>query len=147
MVTQEGTVGASSFHGINHEPINAFIDNALPWASRSNQIPALVWKRFQRPVKVAKVGIYNRLSCCPIRCGDCFKQSPRAFQVIASSDCSDWTTLLIVENADFTKPNQLKTWLIPEERRSSFACVGLKVFSTIGSHWVGIRLIQFYEAP
>ena len=70
--------------------------------------------------------------------------SPKAFEVIGSNDCGkecvgdciNWQTLLHVREAGLTETNQLKTWMIPAEKRQSFACLGFRVTKTLNSRGV-----------
>ena len=48
--------------------------------------------------------------------------------VVGSDDCSNWSMLLVVENTGFTfsKKPESRKWIIPEENRREFSCIGLR---------------------
>ena len=58
LVPYVGTAGANTTYAnhIVHAAANAFKpEGEAPWASKENEIPAAVWFKFQKPVKLSKV--------------------------------------------------------------------------------------------
>ena len=80
-------------------------------------------------------------------------QTPVKFDVIGSDDCEDDAAtfspeaLFSVENAGFTKLDEPKFWIIPQDSRRERSCWGLQFHSTIGGHiYVAVQKILMWEA-
>ena len=75
-----------------------------------------------------------------------FEQSAKTFQVIGSMDCAQWTTLLSIQDANFTKYDECRSWLIPVASRRPFSCIGLRLMDSIGTQgYVAVRNIVMWE--
>ena len=101
-VVYYGTAGASSKWSTDHSTQNAFDreDPNARWASKAG-FPGKIWFQFTSEVKVVKIS-FSSVD------GEWRVQSPKAFHVIASGDCSNWDTLLSVTNSGFTGPKSGK---------------------------------------
>lgn len=85
------------------------------WMSKNFQFPALIWMRFSKPHRLAKIGFSTPWE----------RHSPRNIRFIGSDDCSHWTYLLNVTDAGFTRDFESKTWVIPSKNRKPFYCIGV----------------------
>ena len=70
----------------------------------------MIWYHFDKPYKVSKVdvSIRNPKGWCNDNRKTCFNQSPEEFEVIGSTDCKKWTTVLKIDDAGFTELGQTK---------------------------------------
>ena len=101
-------------------------------------LPAYVWQRFSSKHVVAKFSVSNRQGTSI--------NSPKAFHLVASNDCSTWVYLLTVPDAGFTQQDQSKTWTIPTEQRGAYFCYGLNIMSSSSGSGVALRNTQFFRA-
>ena len=115
----EGSIGASSSnhrflaqYGFEYHPWEdhpEFKEKA--WSEYVSKNP-VIWYHWPAARILAKIGFSNRFACpwhtAPLGPRACFKQSPKAFEVVGTNgDCgTDWTTLLAVEDAGFTESDQ-----------------------------------------
>jgi len=122
LIPNRGTPGASSVYSTYYAR-KGFSTSELSWASNSGAqyFPASVWMRYSRSHRLAKIGFRTAPST---------SEMSKGFEVIGSNDCTNWNTLLYVENAGFTKGLQFKTFQIPLENRIAFSCLGLKFQNT-----------------
>ena len=98
------------------------------WASSGNDPARKIWYQFEEAHSLAKIGFSSRSD-------DFLWQTPAHFLVIGSTmtdECTNWSTLLEVKKAGFTKNGEFRSWLIPIVNRKPFRCIGLKILSTIG---------------
>ena len=115
---------------------------AKHWASKGSESTPMIWYQFEEAHSLAKIGFSSR--------GGGFKgQTPAHFRVIGSSmreGCANWSTLLEVKQAGFTKNDEFKSWLIPMENREPFSCIGLKILSTINMEKVAaLKNVTMWE--
>jgi len=119
----DGTAGASSTCCPNCcSARNAFIpfgeakehEQLEQWASETDQFPAYIWMRFQRPHRLAKIAFSSLY----------YKQLPKEIGVVGSDDCETWTTLVTIKSG-FTYGSEVKPWEIPSQNRQKFSCIGL----------------------
>jgi len=118
LIVDSGTPGASSSNLPRFPPKLAFLGRGTKgtqWLNAANQFPALIWMRFSKPHRLAKISFTSPY----------VNDSPRNIGFIGSEDCSHWTSLLDVEDAGFTNDWESKTWSIPPENRLPFQCIGI----------------------
>ena len=74
-------------------------------------------------------------------------QSPKAFQVIASNDCSNWDTLLSVNDSGFTGAHQEKSWQIPCNQQKSYHCYGIEGNENFGFHtdYISVHKMKMFQ--
>ena len=146
-ITNEGTAGATSTGLINHRPIKAFTSSEESWFNIKGQFPAGVWIRFQRTYRLAKIGFR---AWSPGYSGGNW---PTVTEIVGSNDCSQWKTLLYIDNGGgFTRNSgvgpqeQFRTFTIPTENRLPFTCLGLRWPSGQGCNGI-VRVgdIQMWE--
>ena len=114
LIKEKGTAGGTSSYD-NRPKAYAFINGtSTVWCNEAYQYPASVWMRFRKPHRLQKIG-YRSLN-----------RDNNAFEVIASDDCTSWTTLLSVGNPGFTKDSEFKQWSIAIKNIAPFSCIGLK---------------------
>ena len=116
LITEKGTPGASSVRSSSFAVTNAFTSDDKYWVPAKDQLPSAIWMRFQNPRRLHAIGYRN------------FDQNydPKRLEVIGSDDCTNWTTLLVVENTGFTGITEFRKWTIPEDIRTKFYCFGLR---------------------
>ena len=133
MIDFHGKFGASSHHP-GHPARHGFVEvGNWPWANSEGQFPAFIWHWFHEIHVVAKFGFASRIDLQNLN------QSPKSFYFVGSMDCSNWTTIIKVDDAGFTKNNQFKSWIIPKRGRQAFRCFGFELLSTIDSTHVSLR--------
>ena len=86
----------------------------------------------------------------PTEAQKCFEQSAKTFDVIGSTNCNEWTTLLSIRDANFTKPDECRSWVIPMASRRPFSCIGLNLTAPIGADkskqgYVAVRNMVMWE--
>ena len=90
-------------------------------SNRVSNWPTYIWMKFAKPHRISQLGFSSRNN----------KYAPRRFDIVGSSNCADpWTVLHHV--ADSGYPNDgsgyiFKTWIVPQQNRQAFPCIGLKV--------------------
>merc|ERR1712087_155690 len=104
-VIYDGTADASSIYSDNYVAQNAFNQENpdARWCSEA-VYPGKIWFKFTSAVKVVKIS-FSSIH------GKWWKESPKAFDVIASNDCINWDILLSVTNSGFTGENLGYSWL------------------------------------
>ena len=135
-IKYEGEASASAFftwRGEEYLPECAFKNDPSCWwavnpVTQQNR-PALIYFCWAEKFVIAKFGFENQA----------LKESPKRLDAIGSMDGINWTTLLEIQNAEFSEGNQFRIWKIPAENRRPFACFGLKVFSSIDDEAAAIR--------
>ena len=124
-----GVPGASSVWRSDHNAAQAFKPQAgLPWASKDNGLPAIIWYHFNYTFTLAKISFTSRN-------GRTWDQTPKTFDIVGSHDCSNWNMLRSVTNAKFTSGGQTKSWNVPRESQKPYECYGIKVFAPMDSRW------------
>jgi len=117
---ERGTPGGTSVYNEGYtEYIQikwAFSREDNYWIPESNQYPASIWMHFPEAHRLSSIGYRNKYDK---------GSDPKSLKVIGSNDCATWTTLHTVENTGFTKEWEFRKWVIPEENRVSFSCLGL----------------------
>ena len=112
------------------------------WASHSNDATPEIWFQFEEEHSLAKIGFSSRKE-------NFFGQTPAHFLVIGSTmteNSKNWSTLLEVKNAGFTKNDEFNSWLIPTVNRKPFRCMGLKILSTMSKKkYAALRNITMWE--
>ena len=150
-----GTPYGATWSYERHPPKYAFYhswqSNGRPeyWASETKRQPVLHYD-WPNPRVLAKIGFSNRYPCPEWNGKDapnaCYKQSPRAFQVVGSNrDHMGWTTLLDVRDAGFTTANQFRAWIIPKKNRQPFSRIGIRFKTSIGPHTVSVTNVKMWE--
>ena len=118
LIVDSGTPGASSSNLPRFPPKLAFLGRGTKgtqWLNAANQFPALIWMRFSKPHRLAKIGFTSPYA----------NDHPRNIGFIGSNDCSNWTHMLNIADAGLTKAWETKTWVIPSENRLPFYCIGI----------------------
>jgi len=145
-----GTAGATSTYNALYAPIKAFTSSLTPhgdpqgWLNVRNQFPAAIWMRFQKAHRLMKIG-FRALS--PSTDPNQSKW-PKVTEVVGSNDCSQWTTLLYIDNqGGFTSNLEFRRFTIPSQNGiSEYACLGLRWPSKEGCDGlVGVGDIQMWE--
>ena len=88
---------------------------------------ATVWFKFTDPVILTEIGFSTRQK------KKWLGQAPKKFDVVGSNDCKDWSILLSIDDAEFTRANEAKAWIIPCGMRGIYACYGIETFTTKGN--------------
>ena len=118
LISDHGTPGASSIYRklvVSYTPKNAFTSTDNIWASDAHQFPAIVWMKFNKPHRLARIGYRS----------NGIEQIPKKMIVVGSHDCTNWSPLLTIENTGFSN-KEFRTWDIPAENRVLYRCIGLK---------------------
>jgi len=131
LIAYEGTPGASTYLS-EHPPKYAF-QNGTTYFMANGAPPYWVWFRFSKPHRLAAISILTAKGVNVV-------YAPQGFQVVGSSNCTNWQTMLTVEDAGFPyydgqdygklykgKPGITKYFNIPKENRLMFPCIGIKV--------------------
>jgi len=141
-LSYDGTAGSNSICSVERSlQASEFAFQNLPgrdWCSKG--LPGIVWFKFSRSHRLAKISFSNS--------GGMWNQfAPKTFQVVGSKDCSEWVILLHVVNSGFTKSNSIQTlsWMIPEKNRKILPCIGLRVRSTVNANDVILKNIVMWE--
>jgi len=137
-----GTAGATSTLNPSYAPIKVFSGGI--WYNVRNQFPAAIWMRFQKAHRLMKIG-FRALS--PSTDPNQSKW-PKVTEVVGSNDCSQWTTLLYIDNqGGFTSNLEFRRFTIPSQNGiSEYACLGLRWPSKEGCDGlVGVGDIQMWE--
>ena len=76
-----------------------------------------------------------------------WKESPKAFNVIASNDCSNWDILLSVTDSGFTGQNQEKSWQIPCAQQKSYQCYGIEGTKNLGygTDYISLKKLKMFQ--
>ena len=141
-VVFNGTAGASSKYSASYSAQNAFNqdDSNARWCSTPGY-PSKIWFKFMSAVKVVKFSFSSVQS-------KYWKESPKAFNVIASDDCSNWDILLSVTNSGFTGENQEKSWQIPPTQQKSYRCYGIEGTENLG-YWrdyISLKKLKMWQS-
>ena len=132
----DGNIGASSNYNSEWNQEKAFGDSKY-WCSSKGKWPAVIWMKFKKPHRLAKIGFRSRYRL----------HNKVSFEVIGSEDCNDWTVLL--HNDDLkhsSKEHASKTFLIPY--LPPFSCLGMRFRKIVNDHtYVCIREIEMWEYP
>ena len=138
---------ATSVFGSNngHAAVKAFCYKPAPWASvNPATFPEAIWFQFYQPAILAKIGFSSRQTTT----NDLY-QSPVKFDILASNDCKanqlDGIVLMSLDNIFWTKSDEAKAWVIPEEKRRRFRCYGVKVYRTKTSNVVITNTLMWEE--
>jgi len=102
-------------------------DRSFPWISRV--LPATVYIKLPNAVKVSAFSFRSRPEYGPEYRDWILKYSPKKFELVGSEDCANWRTIFRVESTTWTTSDQEKMWVVPEEQRASFPCIGFKVLT------------------
>jgi len=143
-IVYDGTPGASSQYSASYSAEKAFdSENDDRWCSAEG-FPAKIWFQFTSAVKVVKISFSSPE---PSRGHQKWKQSPKAFQVIASDDCSNWDTLLSVTDSGFTGAHQEKSWQIPCNQQKSYHCYGIEGNENFGFHtdYISVHKMKMFQ--
>jgi len=135
LLPYQGSAGATTTGG-QWIPLYAFSQTSAVWNSDGKSLPQWVWFNFSKPHRLAKIGFPSHVN----------EQFPKKFQVVGSSDCASWTVMLRVEISDGTK--EFKSWEIPEENRTPFRCIGLKVekcWERQAKKYIELHKVQMWE--
>jgi len=139
LLPYQGSAGATSTNH-NFLPDYAFIKRKRGeiqfWNSDGKSLPQWVWFKFLKPHRLARIGFPSHED----------EEFPKKFQVVGSSDCASWTVMLRVEISDGTK--EFKSWDIPEENRTPFRCIGLKVekcWEGQTAKYIELHKVQMWE--
>ena len=149
-----GTAGATSVHYRSfYSPKFAFQDvngnrdyyHSLRLNGRNGRNwPVYIWMKFANPHRISQLGFSSAQS-------NGNQYAPRRFDIVGSSNCAaPWTVLHHVAEAGFPNNDQcceFKTWIVPEQKRQAFRCIGLKVESigNMGNPYVILKNIQMWE--
>merc|ERR1711962_1573711 len=137
----DGMAGASSIYSHLYVAQNAFDqeDPDARWSSTAGY-PGKIWFKFTSAVKVAKLSFSSVQS-------KYWKESPKAFNVIASNDCSNWDILLSVTNSGFTGENQEKSWQIPCTQQKSYQCYGIEGTENLGygTDYISLKKMKMFQ--
>jgi len=144
-VVYDGTPGASSKWSADYSAQKAF-NQANPearWCSTAGY-PSKIWFQFTSAVKVVKISFSSIDSN---QYPDIWTESPKAFNVIASNDCSTWVTLLSVTNSGFTGLNQEKSWHIPCTQQKSYRCYGIEGTENLGypKDYISLKDMKMFQ--
>ena len=140
----EGTAGATSIEGSCCTAIKAFTPPGASWHNKKFQFPAAVWMRFKKTHRLTKIGFRAWWPNLSENEGN----MPKVTKVVGSNDCSNWNTLLQIDNfGGFTSHKEYRTFTIPSENRIlSYSCFGLTWASQEGTEgWVRVGDIQMWE--
>ncbi len=96
-------------------PEKAFTSSDDYWANVHKQLPAILWMKFNNPHRLARIGFRSNTNV----------NIPKKMMVVGSHDCTNWSTLLTIENTGFSD-NEFRKWEIPAENRVLYRCIGLK---------------------
>jgi len=136
LISDYGTPGASSIHRSFSSPKNAFTSTDRYWASSSFQFPAIIWMKFNNPHRLARIGYRSNF----------LWNIPKKMIVVGSHDCTNWQSLLTIENTAFRSNKEFRQWNIPEENRVSYRCIGLKwPVKPAGNTLVVVTEIRMWE--
>ena len=137
----DGMAGASSIYSDSYIAQNAFDqeDPDARWSSTAGY-PGKIWFKFTSAVKVAKLSFSSVQSIY-------WKESPKAFNVIASNDCRNWEILLSVTNSGFTGENQEKSWQIPCTQKKSYQCYGIEGTENLGygTDYISLKKMKMFQ--
>ena len=136
-----GTAGATSSLGSGYGPKYAFQNSGNFYESNTvSNWPTYIWMKFANPHRISQLGFTSSQN----------RYAPRRFNIVGSSNCTEpWTVLCHVADAGF--PNNyagkvFKTWIVPQEKRQAFPCIGLEVESILdGAPYVLLYNIQMWE--
>jgi len=137
-----GTAGATSFVSSTYAPKYAFQNVGHFYESEHvSDWPTYIWMKFANPHRISLLGFSSAHQNW---------YAPRRFDIVGSSNCAaPWTVLHHVAEAGF--PNdyccEFKIWLVPQQNRQAFPCIGLKVETTWNMDWpyVFLKNIQMWE--
>jgi len=130
LINMDGEYDASSNYASDHAAANAFkpqTSNA-PWANEGGAFPAKVWIKFRSNVHLNRISFTSRHGS---KWNTFLEQAPETFNVIASNDGENWSTLLHVESASFTDASQTNTWDVACNE-NFFKFVGIEVLQAAG---------------
>jgi len=144
-VVYDGSPGASSKWSADYSAQKAF-NQANPearWCSTEGY-PGKIWFQFTSAVKVVKISFSSIDSN---QHPNIWTESPKAFNVIASNDCSTWDTLLSVTNSGFTGLNQEKSWHIPCTQQKSYRCYGIEGIENLGypKDYISLKDMKMFQ--
>jgi len=137
-----GTAGATSTLNPSYAPIKVFSGGI--WYNVRNQFPAAIWMRFQKAHRLMKIGFKAIFPNTVANQGNW----PKVTEVVGSNDCSQWTTLLYIDNqGGFTSDDEFRMFTIPSQNGiSEYACLGLRWPSKEGCYGVvAVGDIQMWE--
>jgi len=144
LINMDGEYDASSNYASDHAAANAFkpqTSNA-PWANEGGAFPAKVWIKFRSNVHLNRISFTSRHGS---KWNTFLEQAPETFNVIASNDGENWSTLLHVESASFTDASQTNTWDVACNE-NFFKFVGIEVLKAGGGigGWTAITNITMW---
>jgi len=141
-VVYDGTAGASSHYDSSYVAEYAFTgSNSERWASLTT-LPAKLWFNFTSPVKVGAISFEPPFD------SSYWKEAPKKFDLIASSDCTNWKVLRTVGNAGFTRQGQVKSWKIPCDQQKSYKCYGIEGREDSGyGGYLSLADMRMFRAP
>jgi len=144
LINMDGEYDASSNYASDHAAANAFkpqTSNA-PWANEGGAFPAKVWIKFRSNVHLNRISFTSRHGS---KWNTFLEQAPETFNVIASNDGENWSTLLHVESASFTDASQTNTWDVACNE-NFFKFVGIEVLKAAGGKggWTAITNITMW---
>jgi len=141
----DGTAGASSKFSAEYSAQKAFnqADPEARWCSTAGY-PSKIWYKFSSAVRVAMISFS---SIEDSQNPDIWTESPKAFNVIASNDCSTWDTLLSVTMSGFTGQNQEKSWQIPCTQQNSYRCYGIEATENLGypRQYISLKKMKMFQ--
>ena len=110
-------------------------------------LPKKVWYQFSQPTVIAQFGFRNRAEQQRgVRPND-----PLDFNFIGSSNCRDWTTIMSVDNIQWTRNDEQKTWKITNEdsrklmEDNAFSCYGFEIKRISGKKHAVIQDIKMWQ--
>jgi len=117
-IAYEGSAGSSTVHS-TYAPKYAFHSIGNRYFHSKEGMPQAIWFRFSKPHRLAKIGITPQYN----------NYAPKWFDVVGSSDCATWTSMLTVFNSGFPDNGNRETryWSISAQNRMAFTCIGLNV--------------------
>merc|ERR1719244_296520 len=125
VINMDGEYGASSTRNSNHAAANAFKPQTgnAPWANGAGAFPAKVWIKFRSNIHLNRISFTSRDTY--------LQQAPETFNIIASNDGENWSTLLHVESASFSAARQTKKFDVACDEMF-FKYVGIEVLEAKG---------------
>jgi len=138
-----GTPDATSFYNPSYGPQYAFknLGGSFYRSDYVSNWPTYIWMKFANPHRISQLGFSSATNSL---------HAPRRFAIVGSLNCAaPWTVLHHVAEAGF--PNnyccEFKIWIVPQQKRQAFPCIGLKVETTWNMDWpyVFLKNIQMWE--
>ena len=138
-----GTAGATSSLGSGYGPKYAFQNSGNFYESNTvSNWPTYIWMKFANPHRISQLGFSSAYEN---------RYAPRRFDIVGSSNCAaPWTVLHHVAEAGFPNNERccdFRTWIVPQQRRQPFPCIGLKVETIwyMDNPYVLLKNIQMWE--